>query len=102
MPVCLREMSVQSQSTLLGVVVNRVLERIQREWSATSNPFERHKDLIDLGKQGAAFLIQVAIEGGKGVAIQVHHASHCSLAMAETETAVATFHLLEAYGDGFA
>jgi hypothetical protein len=101
-PVCLREMGVQSQSTLPGVVVNRMLERIHREGPTASNPFEGDKDLIDLRKQVAAFLIKVGVEGGKGVAIHVHHASHCSLALDETNTAVATFHLLEAYGDGFA
>jgi len=54
-----KKMSVKGKPYLRRIVVNRVLEGIDRKGATTGNSFERDKNLIDLWRDILTFFVQI-------------------------------------------
>src|SRR5260221_9905291 len=96
------QMRMQRQPTLLCVVVNGMLKRIDGKRATTSDPFEGHKDLIPVGKQVATLLLEIGVEGGKRVAVHVDGPCHSALTLSDVDASMAAFDIFEPNGDGLA
>src|SRR5690348_1041682 len=92
---------MKREFTAPSVVINRVLERIDRERMTTSSTFKGDKNLISFREQVTPFLIQVLVQGCEGVAIHVDNPLQISFAVTDTDTAITTFNISKADGNGF-
>src|SRR6266566_9807805 len=81
-----KEMCMQRKATLFCIIVYGMLQGIDGKRMATRRTFEGHKNLIDLRKEIAAFVIQIFIQGGKRVAVHEDDAGMTTLAVLDLDT----------------
>ena len=89
------------EPAFVGVVIDHLLHGIHGKRTAAGFAFQSDEDVIDVGKEGLAFLIQVSIQRRKGERIHEDRSGMITLRSYDVDATPTALNVLEPNGYDF-